>query len=255
MSAKPKPANDDTAQAAPRGMLFFERPAALTLERHANAGIKTEVNFSFAKDANSVPLNLIEFVPASHHYPILFTSDANPVPIVALGMDQSNYYLNADGSWKTGHYVPAYLRQYPFAFYQQQGEDKLYLCVDEGSDKFTEAAKDGDMKFYDKGEPTDAAKNALEFCKAYFQHMQKTKEFCEDLKKHDLLSAHGSKATVNGKEVQLTGFQMIDEKKFNTLTDDVFLEFRKKGWLGFIYAALASGNNWNSLVAQAQTKQ
>ena len=254
MSAQPKPANDD-APNAPATMLFFEKPAALTLERHADAGLSTNIDYGFAKAANSVPLNLIEFVPASHDYPILFTSDENPVPIVALGMEQENYFVNENGTWKENLYVPAYLRQYPFAFYQQEGDDKLYLCVDEGSDKFRKKAKKDDMKFYVDGEATEDAKNALEFCKSYFQHMQKTKEFCEDLKKYELLVPQASKATVNGKEVQLTGFQMIDEKKLNELDDDAYLALRKKGWLGFIYAVLASSHNWNRLVAQAATKQ
>ena len=255
MSAQAQAANNDAQQPSNKGMLFFEKPAALTMERHADAGVSTAMHFGFAKNANSVPLNLIEFTPAARDYPILFTTDENPVPIVALGMGSENYFIKENGSWETGAYVPAYLRQYPFAFYQQEGDDKLYLCVDEGSEKFHKKAEEGDLKFYENGEATEGAKNALEFCKAYFQHMQKTREFCDDLKKHDLLTPQSSKATVNGKEVQLAGFQMIDESKLNALSDEAFLELRKKGWLGFIYMALGSAANWNSLIAQGQPKQ
>ena len=47
--------------------------------------------------------------------------------------------------------------------------------------------------------------------------------------------------------INFSGFRIIDEKKLAELDDKVILEFRKKGWLPFLYAHLFSGAQWQRL--------
>ena len=47
----------------------------------------------------------------------------------------------------------------------------------------------------------------------------------------------------------LNGFLTVSPKKFAELPDDVYLEFRRKGWIGLIHLHLASVLNWERLVA------
>lgn len=94
--------------------LFFRQPAVLDKERHAKAGLKPATSLNFAKSTNSLPLNTIEFLEASKHYPIVFTADAEPTPTAIVGMEQANYFVDAKGQWAANTYVPAYVRQYPF---------------------------------------------------------------------------------------------------------------------------------------------
>ena len=80
------------------------------------------------------------------------------------------------------------------------------------------------------------------------QHQQVTEQFTRDLIAEDLLVANSTTLTLaNGRNIELAGFQMIDEEKFLKLPDEKHLEFKKKGWLPYIYFTLMSTSNWKQL--------
>lgn len=237
--------------------LFYQSPHAIDKERHAKAGIRMGANFGFSRPCNSIPLNTIEFIDASRCMPIVFTMGDAPMPAALVGLEQENYFVTKEGNWRDGAYIPAYVRQYPFIFFDAREEQKLILCVDEAAEYYTDHAGDDDMVFFENGEPSALSKNALEFCKSVHTHFAITRNFCDDLAKHGLLEPNGSDVTINstGRKIKLGGFQTINEEKFNALPDEVFLEFRKKGWLAFIYLALASSSNWRVLVDYAAERE
>ncbi|MEQ1705190.1 MAG: SapC family protein [Rickettsiales bacterium] len=230
--------------------LLYKLPSALDSRRHAQASINKQPDYSFTKQTNSLPVNLAEFAQAMRHYPIVFSNDKEPIPVVVVGMEQQNYFVNPDNSWRDGTYIPAYVRQYPFIFFERPEEKKLYLCVDEAAPQFNaEKADNAYRLFAEDGKPTEFADNALKFCTNFYRQHSISKNFCADLKKHNLLQTYQSEITLaSGKKTRLSGFQMIDEKTLNVLPDKIFLELRKKGWLAFIYFALAATPNWKNLV-------
>lgn len=230
--------------------LFFRKPHPLDVKRHKQAAIRPGSEFSFARATNSIPLNAIEFLEAVRHYPIVFTMGDNPMPVAIVGLERANYFVQADNSWKPGAYIPAYVRQYPFVFFERPEEKKFYLCIDEGAPHFKSAPEEGALRLYkDDDKPSDITNNALQFCTAFYNHYLITRNFCEDLKNHKLLMPYQSEAKLaSGKVMNLAGFQMINEKALNQLPDKVFLEFRRKGWLPFIYFMLASAANWKRLI-------
>ena len=236
--------------------LFFQKPAALEKQRHAKSGIVAANDYLFAKSANSVALAALEFIEASKFYPIVFSVSEAPVPLAILGLEQDNYFVDAQGKWRNDDYIPAYIRQYPFVFFESDKEEKFYLCVDEKSLRFrADGGEDAQPLFNADGAPSPLTNQALEFCNSYHQHHLVTRNFVADLKKHDLLQPYQSSFMLkNGKKVSLTGFTMIDETIFNALPEAVFHEFREKGWLAFIYLAMASASNWRRLSAHADAQ-
>ncbi|MEQ1788886.1 MAG: SapC family protein [Rickettsiales bacterium] len=232
--------------------LLYQQPIALDALRHATASIRSSTDFSFAKEANSLPLNAIEFIEAAKTYPIVFTNNPVPSPVVIVGLEQHNYFVRPDNSWQENIYIPAYLRQYPFIFYERSEESKFYLCVDEAAPHFSASKDDGASanQLYDSsGTPTEFTNNAMKFCTAFYHHHLITRNFCDDLQKYKLLQPYQSEITLaSGKKTQLSGFQMIDETALNNLSNKNFLDLRDKGWIPFIYFALASTSNWKSLV-------
>ena len=244
-------ANDDkAANALP---VFFQKPHILDAKRHAKSGVSTASGFGFARTTNSIPLSIVEFSEAAKSYPIVFAGGEAMLPAAVLGLEQANYFVNKKGQWLQPNYVPAHARQYPVIFFEQPEEDRFVLCIDESSPQFQLEKDDATEALYNAdGTPSDLGKRALEFCTdCYRQHLI-TRQFSEDLIKYKLLAPFHSEAKLNsGKTMQLTGFQMIDEAAFNALSDEVYLEFRKKGWLPAIHFALASVSNWKRLVELA----
>jgi hypothetical protein len=231
--------------------LFFKNPVPIQKERHAKAGLMQDSDFKFAKKTNSVPINMQEFSLAAKSYPIVFTGGAQNIPVAVLGLENDiNAFVNKAGKWEKGHYIPAYVRQYPFAFMVEQ--EKLVLCVDESSSRFKKTATAKDLKFFDGVEQSDFTKNALDFCLGYYQDFQTTKEFVAALEEKGLLIERQINATKNGskKPVSLSGFKVVDEEKLAKLDDKTIIDWYKKGYLALINFHMLSFSNWNNLTAK-----
>jgi hypothetical protein len=100
--------------------------------------------------------------------------------------------------------------------------------------------------------PSTFTKSAMEFCAALRQQGEMTDEFIRALREYDLLIANDAKIqTQVGAQIQLGGFLVIDTKKFDSLPDNVFLQWRKKGWLALAYAQILSANRWQNLAVMA----
>lgn len=256
MVKSPRKAQEETAPAAPGLPLFYKQPSVLDAKRHAKASVIAREDYSFARNANSLGINTLEFLEASKHYPIVFSQNGEKFsPAAILGLEKVNYFVTKEGKWTPHTYVPAYARQYPFIFFENAEDKRFYLCIDEAASQYRPTkVKDASLLFNPDGTPSPLSNHALEFCTAYYQHHAITEHFCADLAKHNLLQPYHSEATLkSGKKLSLGGFFMIDEKAFNALPEATFLEFRTKGWLAFIYFALASASNWRQLLDRANT--
>lgn len=248
--AKKEAKKDEKKDEAPAANLplFYKEPRPLDSEAHKDLALKDDLGFGFTEKVNAVPVNLVEMPQICHAYPIAFSPDANATPVAILGLrDGENLFVGKDGKWKANTYIPAYIRRYPFIFSEMPDSDQLTLCVDL-LDGVT-VDKKGDKKFFDKdGKPTDLASNALEFCKSYHAAAQRTLEFSRDLLAKDMLIDRQAQISV-GEDVRInfTGFKIVDEKKLAELDDAVILDWRKKGWLPFLYAHLFSGAQWQNL--------
>lgn len=236
---------------ASASLLFYEKPTVLEKNRHAKAGVSSTSDFSFARNTNSIALSAVEFIEAARCYPIVFTDGEVPAPVALVGLEQANYFVDATGAWREDAYIPAYVRQYPFVFFERQEDQTFFLCVDEAAAHYQAEVTDENTRFFnDAGEPTEMTNHALQFCTAFYQHHHVTRQFCTDLKAMGLLETYQSQIQFpSGRQTSLSNFLMINETAFNALSAEDFLTLRSKGWLPFIYLALTSGANWKRLVA------
>ncbi len=235
----------DTPGALP---LFYKSPQPLDAKQHTSLSLKKDFGFHFTKGVNAVPVNLIEMPQICHFYPIAFAPDATATPVAILGLrDSENLFLNEKtGRWEETTYIPAYIRRYPFIFSEVPGKEQLSLCVDM-EDSIVE--KGESQPFFTKdGKPSQLANNALEFCKSYHAAAQQTMEFSKALAASGLLVERQAQINVAGnRRINFSGFRIIDEQKLAEMDDKAFLEWRKKGWLPFLYAHLFSGAQWQRL--------
>lgn len=248
MSKKPAAATADQSSAAAQGPLplFYSKPTLLDAGVHAGMGAAGNIGFGFAAKVNALPLNLIEFPQAAHFYPIAFARDAVATPVAVVGVrDNENLFVDDKGQWQADTYIPAYVRRYPFILSESPDGQQLSLCIDDAPGIMTAG---GDRFFDDQKEPTQLARNAMEFCRSYHVAAQHTQAFGKALIEADILVDRTAEMTLkNGQRVSFSGFRIIDEEKFNRLPEKTLVDWRARGWLAGAYAHLFSGMHWGDI--------
>lgn len=246
---------DAAAAPARPSPLFYATPEVLEASRHGKLGLKAPEDFAFTAKANAIPLNMAEFAQAGVWYPIVFTGKdtISPVAVVGIRKDE-NLFLNASNKWQPGAYVPAYVRRHPFILTRPDvAKDQVLLCVDRASDRIVEG--EGDMFFADD-KATETTTNAMEFCLNFQRQAMATEQVTGVLKEHDLLLTQtGTLDLPGGEVVRLTDFMIVDEKKMNALSDEAFLDLRKRGALAMAYCQMMSMNNWGRLTTRAAARK
>ncbi|HYD99895.1 MAG TPA: SapC family protein [Alphaproteobacteria bacterium] len=228
--------------------LFYRRPAPLDTRRHAGGGLAAVDDVRFAAKANAVPLAAPEFFRAQVDMPIVFTTGAQPTAHAVLGLvEDENLFVGEDGRWLAGAYVPAYVRRYPFIFFQpQQADGRLVLCLDEAAEQYTQS---GGRPLFADGQPSELTQTALKFCADYQTQIGATAPFVAALAEKGLLVENQAEAALaKGGSFRLGGFQVVDEAKLADLDADTVVDWHRKGWLALIHAHLMSMGRWQNLV-------
>jgi len=230
--------------------LFYKKPHVVTVDRHGKAGLKETTSFAFARDTNSVPLGADEILVAQAHFPIVFAETDPPIPVAVLGLgDARNVFVNADGSWRAGAYIPAYIRRYPFILASAGKPGEMMLAIDEDAPNFV---ADGGRRLFEGTVPTPLARQAAQFCQAFQNQFDLGRAFGEALRAANvLLPRRADVRRADGKTISLQRFRVIDEARFDALPDELFLRWRRAGWLGLAYSHLLSMRRWQSFVAPA----
>jgi len=234
--------------------IFYTRPRPLDATGDRGLSLQPVTNFGFARATNSLLLGAAEYSRAMRNYPIVFTSREPRVAVAVLGLEgNENLFVGEGGKWREGNYTPAYVRRYPFIFLEQPGKAELTLCIDEASGLLTQS---DDHLLFEGGEPTQLVRNALNFCREFHEQTLASAAFVAGLAEQALLVPNEARIRLNsGKELTLRDFQIVDEAKFSALPDDVFLDWRRRGWLPLVYAHLMSMASWASLVELEAKKQ
>jgi hypothetical protein len=227
--------------------MFYTAPRPLDRMRDGKMKLDRPTSFKFAAKTNAIPLLVDEFPMASAYYPIVFADGPLPVPAAVVGLkNDTNLFIGKDDSWVNGAYLPAYVRRYPFILMDDPENKQFVLCIDDATDLLKET---GEFPLFEGETPSEFTKSAMEFCAALRQQGDATDEFVKALKEHDLLMPNNAEIdTRDGSHLQLSGFLIIDPKKFDALPDSVILQWRRKGWLGLVYAQLLSSHRWQNLV-------
>ena len=250
--AGPAPATTASKGSAIHGPvpMFYEQPRPLHLTNHADLALKTPFNYGFAAKTAAVPLVLGEFMLAAKDYPIVFAPGNPPVPVAFMGLRRSeNLYVERDGSWASGTYIPAYVRRYPFLLVDATAGNRKILFVDEKSSNLT---RSGGTPLIADGKPTEAVQQALKFCETFAGDQQNTREFCEALVAHGLLENRDITVTLpDGAKLVLKDILVINPRKFEEVSDSVYLDWRKRKWLFPAYCHFQSGVNWPRLAERA----
>lgn len=236
-----------TEKTETRFPLFYRQPELLTAAQHADLRLCSG-GYGFAWDANAIPLTVIEFGPAMRHYPVVFAA-GDGFPVAILGLDRRNSFVDGD-AWAPDCYVPAYARRYPFVFVDRS-QDSFVLAIDRAAPHF---APDGaGQPLFADGKPTGLVENVLTFCRDFHGAHIQTDAFVEALLTQDLLvDQHADARLDSGQALMLRGFKIVDRTKFEALSDELILDWHRKGWLALVHFHFLSLDRFADLLAHAE---
>jgi hypothetical protein len=227
--------------------VYYEKPVLLDRAKHKRLRVRTSTSFAFARKANSVYLAGVEFNEAMKEYAIVFTRSGNGrvVPVAMLGLrTRENLFVDEEDRW-AGHYVPAFVRRYPFVLAQLGGE-QLGVCIDEAYGGFNTG--EGDALFDEQGANTPFLANAVQFLEDYQREFARTELFCQRLEQFGLLKEMNAQAHLkDGRSFTISNLLVVDEPKLMALPDAAALSLFRSGELHLVSMHLASLSNMQRL--------
>lgn len=224
-------------------MLLYDQVEPLNSDTHAQWRIAPQASWAFAAKAHAVPLLASEFAAAQADYTIAFATDeaGGVMPVVLFSLKaQHNRFVNDQGQWMQGAYVPAYVRRFPFAL---AGEGEKKVVVIETASGVVGPFEQG-VALFEDGQPTDTLQRSLSLVEAFQREVQVTHEFCQLLKKLDVLTEVTAEVR-DGENAphRLSGMLVVDEKRLAQSDDETVLSLFKSGQLAWVYAHLMSLKN------------
>ncbi|QZD95544.1 SapC family protein [Qipengyuania gelatinilytica] len=232
-----------SAPKQPQLPLFFNDLMPLNSKDHKNFRTRSVDSAPWLSKAHAIPLTVDEFVQSQRHFPIVFSSGENPLPLALMGLNEGvNTFVDDAGKVTEAVYIPAYIRRYPFMLAKlQQDATDLSLMFDPTSDAVGEF-EEGERLFDDEGNTTDATKRVLEFCQHFEQAAQRTQAFLTELKDNNLLMDGEVAIQREGEEQPFIyrGFKMVDQEKLRELSDEKIIEWHKNGILMLVHAHIYS---------------
>ncbi|HEY7899668.1 MAG TPA: SapC family protein [Caulobacteraceae bacterium] len=257
MADTPPPAQDPQLSGAP---LFYSNPEPLSAETHANIGVRRiDRPFSFAAQATVVPIIVTEFSQVALSCPIIFAGEKKQ-PLAVMGINQNqNLYVQENGQFQIGVYVPAYVRRYPFVLAADEKRETMVVCIDRDAPMVGDLP---DMALFDSaGQPTAYTKGCIEFCNNFETEVRRTESFMALLNDLDLFETKTAQFTpmtpegVQAGPTQLVAeYYAISEEKLKAIPEAKLREMMDNGALQQIFAHLISLGGWDRLINLAVTR-
>lgn len=229
-------------------MFLYKQPELLTSTDHGTLGIRpVERPFDFVKSVRAAPLVSVEFGSAQKHYPIVFTDTDVPLPVAILGVvDDANLFVDEDGHWERGYYVPTYIRCHPIGFAAGPNE-QLAVVIDRAA---ATVSAEPEVPFFEGEKLSAEMQKRVDFCASYNAERKRTVDFCTRLKELDVFV--GQQVTHRpqggGDESSLGAHVAVDVERLGNLDAATIAELHKEGSLSAIYAHVFSLENWQRLL-------
>ena len=233
-------------------VLFYQNPEPLDPVRHAKMGLNSsQTPFMFAKTAHAIPLIVAEFGPTSLNYPIIFAgADYQPIAVTSVRSNE-NLFIDDQGRFQEGTYIPSFVRRYPFVLAHGGPNDQLVVCIDRGADIMAENAE---VPLFVDGKPSAFTQQCIDFCSNFEGERQKTEEFVKILRDLDLFEQRDVTFTPrtgdqpSGPPVKVSDYFSPSEEKIKALPDDKLAELYRLGVLQQVNIHWNSLLNWERLL-------
>jgi len=230
---------------------LYKNVEPLNREKHRGFGVNTvSAPFNFLKEWHFIPGVVGEFAIASGSFPIVFLGEKK-LPVLVMGLRSGlNVFVEENGTFDGDHYVPAYVRRYPFVSATNPGSDNSTVCVDVAAD-FVSSENPETPFFDEKGEPSEYTQKAIEYVSMFENDARATEAFVERIVALDLLEKKDIKVTDPNNldnAVPVADYFGVSQEKLQALPAAKLEEMNKNGDLGAIYAHLISLQRWERIL-------
>lgn len=222
----------------------------ITKAAYANKYWQPFANFSFTRHERVAPLVLVELAKAQQSLPVAFAQQGDDYQLVALlGLTEGNAFINAQGQWFSGVYIPAVFRSYPFRIAKSE-DDQYMLCIDEDSGLVTESV--GEAFFDADGQASEKVQSILTMLVQVAQNQSVTQAAITALAKYQLIVSWPLTLQVDEGARSIEGLYRIDEAALANLSSAALSELMQSGALLVAYAQLFSMQNLKTLTQLMQ---
>jgi len=228
-------------------MNMFQNVEVILKNEHQEIGVKNIEGYEHAKELTASMLTIDEFYQACKSLPIVFAKNEEDgwFAVALLGLENSNKFVNEDGTWKDNCYIPAYIRRYPFIYVKNGDELLLGFDAEQKIDK-----KDAGNRYFfeEDGKTSEFVGRVLNFLNDVQKSSNATKELIEMLDEMKVLeeSAINGK-NAEGKDISINGFWIVNEEKLNKITKKNKNKLCEKNYFMPITAHLISLSNIQNL--------
>lgn len=230
---------------------LYRNVEPLNRQRHKTYGVNViDQPFSFLKEWHFVPSVAMEFASACGSYPIVFLGEKK-MPVIVMGLRQgSNLFVKDDGNFDEDHYVPAYVRRYPFVSAANPDDQPSTVCIDVEAEFVV--TENPERPFFDEdGEPTEYTQQAVDYVSAFERDAKATEAFVERLNALDLFEKKEVKVA-NPQDADnpatVAEYWGVSEEKFSALPGDKLVEMRESGDLVAVISHLISLQRWERIL-------
>ena len=227
--------------------LLYARVVGVNAELHGALRLDRTTGYGYAAAAQTLPIGLGEMEAVAQHYPILFASRPQPTAVALLGLrGGENLFVLPDGSWRAEAYVPAYVRAFPFIFVEDEASKTTYVGMEADADCLR---PDSGAPLFEDGKPTAALNESVAFCSALRDNLGAAAALGRALGAEGLLEEEEASITfTHGGSSRVRGFKIVKPERLDRVSDETFLDWRRRGWLGPLYAHLHSMARWGRLI-------
>ena len=232
---------------------LYRNVEPLNRQKHKSFGVThTDRPFDFLADWHFVPAIAGEFGLACGSYPVIFLGEKK-MPVIVMGLRKGQNFFVNDGQFDQDHYMPAYVRRYPFVSASTGGDQPSTVCVDIDADFVV--SENPERPFFDEnGEPTEYMRQAVEYVTAFEGDVKRTEALVEKLVALDLLEKKEVKVGNQGDEgnqVTVAEYFGVSGDKLAALKPETLHEMMTSGELFAVYSHLVSLQRWDRILRRA----
>jgi len=232
------------AQALP---LLYRQLVAVNYEQHAALRMADKPDYSFAAQADALPLLVSELSAALRHYPLAFLETgpgSAPLLVAITGLANGhNLFIDDQGQWLSSAYVPAYVRRYPWFAVQVPSQSDPLLAMDDTATQLS--LEQGTPLFDEQGQPSARLQQVMAFEREYITAAQRTQAMALALRQAQVLEPGQFTLTAQGGEPrQLNGLLVVSEARLQQLPPEALATLHSADAMGLAYAQLLSMGNF-----------